>query len=332
MSATLRRRLVSLPALYLFSALVAAALPVLVVVAWAVDAARWVATRRPWMASRLVVFLACYLAAESVGILALGVVWLVAGVGERRAARLLDGTYAVQRAWAGTIFRCVRAIFSLRFEVEGDAEAVPGPVLVLIRHTSIIDTLLPTVFLTARHGLRLRFVLKRELLVDPCLDVAGLRLPNHFVARSSEERDSDLDGIRSLGAGLSAREGVLIYPEGTRFTEARRARSLAAIERTSPERYAQAAALTHVLPPKTGGVLALLDASPESDVVIVEHKGLEGFALVVDIWRGAMVRRTVRVRCRRIARRDIPTEGSARAAWLMGEWAALDRWVRDTPE
>lgn len=328
MSATLRRRMVSLPVLMVLWCVVAATFPALLALALAVDLVRWAVTRRPWMASRLVVFLACYLSAEVVGIAALGAVWLGAGVGGGRAARLLDGTYAIQRAWAGALFLAVGAIFSLRFEVTGDALAVPGPVLVLVRHTSIIDTLLPTAFLSSRHGLRLRFVLKRELLADPCLDVAGLRLPNHFVARSSEERASDLDGVRALAVGLSVREGVLIYPEGTRFTEARRARALAALQQSSPERYAQAAALTTVLPPKVGGVLALLEGSPESDVVVMAHTGLEGFARVSDIWRGAMVRRTVRVACWRIARGEVPREREARGAWLMREWARVDAWVR----
>ncbi|HRE89632.1 MAG TPA: 1-acyl-sn-glycerol-3-phosphate acyltransferase, partial [Myxococcota bacterium] len=85
-------------------------------------------------------------------------------------------------------------------------------------HTSLVDTLLPTTYLTARRGLKLRWVLKRELLVDPCLDVAGSRLPNAFVARDGSDTEKALAQVRALATDLPADEGVLIYPEGTRFT------------------------------------------------------------------------------------------------------------------
>ena len=65
---------------------------------------------------------------------------------------------------------------------EGDLCSVAGgPLIVFIRHSSTIDTLIPTELITRRHGLKLRFVMKTELLADPCLDVAGHWVPNYFV-------------------------------------------------------------------------------------------------------------------------------------------------------
>jgi 1-acyl-sn-glycerol-3-phosphate acyltransferase len=86
-------------------------------------------------------------------------------------------------------------------------------VIVLMRHASLADSLLPAVLLGTR-GLRLRYVLKRELLWDPCLDVVGQRLPNAFIRRGSGESDAEIDAIRALGRDLGDDEGVLIYPEG----------------------------------------------------------------------------------------------------------------------
>ena len=61
----------------------------------------------------------------------------------------------------------------------------PGPVIVMIRHASILDNLLPSVFVAWPHKVRLRYLLKRELLSDPGLDIGGKRLPNYFVRRGT---------------------------------------------------------------------------------------------------------------------------------------------------
>ena len=42
-----------------------------------------------------------------------------------------------------------------------------------------------TTYVSRRYHLRLRYVLKRELLWDPCLDIVGQRVPNIFVDRDA---------------------------------------------------------------------------------------------------------------------------------------------------
>jgi hypothetical protein len=64
----------------------------------------------------------------------------------------------------------------------------PYPVIVFLRYASVADTLLPAVFLANPNGLKLRYVLKHELLLDPCLDIVGNRLPNSFVQRSAGDK------------------------------------------------------------------------------------------------------------------------------------------------
>jgi hypothetical protein len=88
-----------------------------------------------------------------------------------------------------------------------------------------------------------------------------------------------------------------------------------------------AEALASVLPPRPGGTLALLAAAPEVDVVVCEHVGFEGTASIGQIWRGALVGRTVRVRFRRIRRSEIPAESTAALAWLRDEWRRVDAWI-----
>ena len=64
-----------------------------------------------------------------------------------------------------------------------------------------------------------------------------------------------------------------------------------------------------------------------ADAIVVAHAGLEGFAHVADVWSGALVGRTVRVRFWRVPRALIPNDDDARAAWLYGEWAKIDAFI-----
>lgn len=301
--------------------------PVLFPVALVFDLGRLALTRRPMMASRLLAFALVYLLDEALGLLSLLVIWLGAGLGPGRARRLLDGTYAVQRLWAGVLFEASRLLLGLRYEVEGDEACAPGPVIVFVQHASILDTLVPTRFVTHRHGIRLRFVLKKELLVSPCLDVAGHRLPNVFVDRSSTQTAREVGRIRALATGMGAREGALIYPEGTRATPAKRAHALGKLAASDPALHAKASRLRHVLPPRIGGPLALLEGAPEADCVFVAHRGLEGFAHVADLFGGGLVGRAVRIGMWRVPRAEVPTTEAERVAWLYAQWQRVDDWL-----
>ena len=84
-------------------------------------------------------------------------------------------------------------IFGITIEVEGTDELRDGPIIVFLRHSSVADTLLPAVFIANPNGLKLRYVLKHELLWDPCLDIVGNRLPNSFVRRGSGDSYRVLD-------------------------------------------------------------------------------------------------------------------------------------------
>ena len=222
----------------------------------------------------------------------------------------------------------VRALFRLRLEVAGDDEVAPGPVIVLIRHASIVDNLLPANLVARPHRIRLRYVLKRELLADPCLDVAGRRLPNYFVRRGTGEAQ-EVERVRALAHGLGTDDGVLIYPEGTRFTPERRARAIARIAERDAGLAARAERIRHLLPPRLGGVGALLDGAPEADIVVIAHHGFDGLRLISDIWRGGLVGLVVRVRVTRVPRSTVPDADAARADWLYDLWQDVDDWLEE---
>lgn len=301
-------------------------LPVLLLAALAFDLFRLATGHGKLVALRLTVIGWVYLAAEVLGIAALGAVWLVTGGGRARGP-FIRGTFAIQRWWAGSLFSVIRTLFGLRVEVEGDEVLTPGPIHVFMRHASIIDNLLPSALITAPHGIRLRYVLKRELLSDPALDIAGSRLPNYFVDRAAGGA-SEMTAIGELGSGLGANEGVLIYPEGTRFTPERRERALARLEEKEPGMLERARGLQAVLPPRPGGPLRLLDVDPAADVVIAAHVGLDGFSHIRNILDGGLVGGTVRVRFQRFPIDTIPTDGEDRVAWLYDRWEEVDAWIR----
>jgi 1-acyl-sn-glycerol-3-phosphate acyltransferase len=324
MESKLARRIKTIPGILILWVMVMALMPLLVPIALLVDLVRWATTRTPFMAVRLIIFLLAYLSIEVVGLAALGVVWLGAAMGRNEEA-LHRNTFAVQRRWAEAVLDAVRGVFDLTFHAEGLEHVHPAPFLLFARHASIIDNLLPAHYITRAHLTHIAYVMKSELLVDPCLDVAGNRLPNVFVNRGNGEGDRDVAAIRSLAEQLEPNQGVLIYPEGTRFTAAKLESGLRRLKK-SPRLHEIASDFHSVLPPRPSGALALLEACT-ADVVVMAHRGLDGFARVADIWKGALVRTHIDVAFWRIPRTDIPEGRAERVEWLFEVWRDLDAWV-----
>jgi len=316
-----KRVMKCLPAILILITLLA---PFLLGAALLVDVVRWGITRRPFIGVRALAFLWVFLAAEMVGLMWLAAQWVGAGFGAS-SRRMTASAWQVQTWWARTLFTAVQRLFSLDVVVDDLDVVRPGPIIALFRHASIIDNLLPATLLSDQAGLRMRWIIKRELLSIPALDVGGKRLPNYFVDRSADDPSVELRRIRALAADLGEDEGVLIYPEGTRFTKAKQGRAIARLSGSDPDLADRARHMRHVLPPRTGGVLALLDSG--ADVVVCAHEGLGGFASVADIWSGALMGRVVRVRFWRTPAAEIPTGRDDRINWLYDQWQRADEWI-----
>ncbi len=318
----LLRRAVSLSALSIaLTALVPLGLPLLLLAA-VVDAvlgARLALTRT-------VAMFAVWIVCEAVGVL----VAVFIRVTARSRDDELTRTFALQWRWASALLDAACALFSMRVDVRDGECARGGPVLVFARHVSVADTLLAAACLSRPYRLRLRYVLKRELLWDPCLDLVGHRIPNAFVRRNARDTAGDVAAVRALGENLGPDDGVLIYPEGTRATPALRAKVLAKLDASPTVSDAQRAAahrLAHVLPPRLEGVLALLDAAPEADVVFLSHTGFDRVRSLADLRRGALVGAHIRVQLWRCPRAEIPAEREALSAWTSTWWQRIDEHV-----
>jgi hypothetical protein len=222
-------------------------------------------------------FVWCYLWCETIGIVASFCLRLRHGMpardGPRRAA-FLDSNFALQCWWANALKTAAQRLFALRFSVTGERALDGTPAIMMPRHASIADTIIPMVFYAIPERIRLRYVLKRELLFDPCLDIVGNRRPNCFVARRGDR--TDVDSIIALARDLGPADGLLIYPEGTRFSSARRGRGLAALEpRTSAAQFEQMRRWVDLLPPHISGTRALVETAPDRDLVFCAHVGFE---------------------------------------------------------
>ena len=313
------RRLITIPIVYLAFILLTLLLPVVLMAGAAIDGIRWIGSRTPAMAIRMTTFGWVYL---------LGEVWAIptlAVTGLLPKDRSISVTYRLQMVWLNWNLNTVRFVFRMTFTAHSTSEIPPAPMLVLSRHASLIDTLLPGKFVTEPFGIPLRYVLKKELLVDPALDIAGNRLPNVFVDRGGDT-ERELVAIRELAATLPDAEGILIYPEGTRYSEAKRVKFTKKVTQSGGAVGELAAGYQRVLPPRPAGTLAMLGARP-LDVVVMAHRGLVGFAEIRDIWSGGLVGSDVQVRFWRIPHSSIPRGSEDRKVWLFTAWSDIDVWV-----
>jgi 1-acyl-sn-glycerol-3-phosphate acyltransferase len=320
----LRRRLITIPGYTIAWLVWLAAVPLWLPLAVIVDALR----RNQGVALRCAAMLTVYLSCEMLGLLASGALWAWKRILRVDAERWTDIHFRLEAWWGTTLLRAAVRVFGLRLEVEGDADLGRGPYLLLVRHASIADTLLAAGLVSQPHGVRLRYVLKRELLWDPCLDVVGHRVPNVFLDRFSDDSPLEIRRVQELASDLGPRDGILIYPEGTRFSESKRKRVLERFHQKDDAKMLEyARSLSSVLPPRPGGTLGLLEAALEADVVVCAHTGFEGAASLTHIWQGALLHRVIRVQFRRIPRDEIPTEREARTLWIQEEWQRVGAWV-----
>lgn len=315
------RRAVTIPLYLALGPALLLALPFLLPLLALHDLAR----RNRWSGIRSLVTIAHYAVAETLGLLASGALWLAEHIAPERSA---EWNFRLQCWWARFLFGGARRIFGLHVTVRGLEFVSNGPAIVLMRHASVIDTLLPAALLSSHAGLRLRYVLKRELLWDPCLDIVGQRLPNAFVRRGQGGSEAEIGRVRALARDLGPHDGVLLFPEGTRYTPRRRQQVIVRLaDSAEPKLVERARTLQHVLPPRLGGVLALLDTAPDADVVFCTHTGFESVRSLADLWSGTLAGCRIEVELWRTPASEIPRCREDRVEWIYAQWERVDAWL-----
>jgi 1-acyl-sn-glycerol-3-phosphate acyltransferase len=314
----LRRRLVSIPALALGTVALTLSVPLWLPVVVVVDVVR-LRFRLP--VARLLAFGVCWCWIESWGVARAGWLWATGRAGDPAP------NYDLMARWSGALISALRMTTGINPTVEGLDALEGGNAIVLARHVSLADSLLSGWVTSNVASLWPRYVLKRELLHDPCLDVVGLRVPKHFVDRQATDGDVEIDALRQLSDGVGPNVVAVIFSEGTRANDPKRARALEKIAAADPERATRMAGLRHLLPPRAAGSAALLEGAPDADVVMAWHSGFEG----LDSFSG-MIRKLgaplppVRFVMHRTPRSEVP-RGAAFAAWLDTRWLEMDAEV-----
>ena len=312
------RRLRSVSLLLVAAVLLAALLPLWLPLVAIVDLARG-RTRLPTV--RLLAFGLCWAWLETAGVAVAAVLWLTG------QSRNLPAHYRLQRWWAARLMGALRITTGITVDALEAGQLSPGPAVLLCRHASLADSLLSAWVVTSVARMNPRYVLKKELLADPCLDVVGNRLPNHFLDRQAPDSATELEAVRGLASGLGDDEVAVIFPEGTRATATKRQKALDRIGERDPGRAGRLAALQHLLPPRPAGSAALLDGCPRADVVVAWHVGFDGLDTFGGILRHLAHRpRPVQFHARRFARADVPS-GAAFTDWLDEIWLSTDAKV-----
>jgi hypothetical protein len=322
----LPRRLLTIPGFFAATFVVTFALPLLLPVAYA---ASFYPPARG--AVRSLAFVTVYLWCETAGIVVSFWLWLTHRMpkGPTFPAEYLAANFHLQCWWADALKRGAERIFDLTFDVEGRDALRGTPALMLPRHASMADTIIPIVFYAMPFQYRLRYVLKRELLIDPCLDIVGNRLPNYFVDRDSADSQREVEGVTRLVRSLGSDEGVLIYPEGTRFTPARREQVVAKLRRTAaPGDLARLDRWVDVLPPRLGGTLGTLDANPGRDLVFCAHSGFEGSSHFSTLLNGSWTHARIRIAFWRVPYADIPRTPEMRKIFVFDQWDRVQQTVQ----
>ena len=319
------RRLISMPLIVLLAIVMATSVPLWLPLSWLLGLL-YPPARAAW---RCLAFITLYLLYECVGLAVSAWLWFRYPVMGRDHQDYLRANGALQSWWANALCRSAKWLFRLQFDVTGE-EALNGPgAIVLPRHTSIGDTLLPMYVYTIPQELNVRYVLKRELLLDPCLDTAGHRLPNVFLNRAAEDMSPELQSLTELAAN-AGNDAIVLYVEGTRFSEQKRQQLLRRlIEKGNSAAADRAKAWTHVLPPRPAGALALMDAAPEKDLLFFAHHGFEGAASFASLFNGSWLNTTVKMHFWRVPAAELPSDDHARRELLFDQWQRMQDCIEE---
>jgi 1-acyl-sn-glycerol-3-phosphate acyltransferase len=274
-----------------------------------------------------------YATCESILLVVLFGLWIASGFGRRIRTPYFEGIhYDLIQGLLWVFFREARRVLNLTIVTSGPTpDAHPGrPILVCCRHAGPGDSFTLIYALMHDYGREPRVVLKDTLVWDPMIDIVLNRLPARFIS-PNPSAGTDLESqIAALATGLDGNDAFVIFPEGGNFTPGRRTRAIERLRKLGMEKMAQRAeAMTNVLAPRPGGLIAALDGAPEADVVLVAHTGLDHMLTVGDVWRELPMDKRIIMRWWTVPRAQIPEGWDARVDWLFDWWEQIDTWIEE---
>ena len=318
------RRFVSVGVLGVLTVSFTALFPVLVTVAVIIDAV--IGLRRA-RTTRTVAFLTLFFWSEIRAIGTATLLWIrfLGRMAQPQAQKALQRELS---AYGHRIWTLSQRCFGVSLRITGtDALRGLGPFICFAHHTSILDSVVPVEILGHGGGLDLGYVVKKELSWMPALDLVGGWLPVHFVDRTGHQSSDEADHIGRLVANIKPGSAQVIFPEGTFYNARRLERAVDRLRQQDDSLVDRAIELRHVLPPRPGGALALLDAAPECDVLFIAHVGFEPYVDLRSIFAHLPFHEPVEAHVWRVSRADIPEDPKDRYRWLFGQFELMDSWI-----
>jgi 1-acyl-sn-glycerol-3-phosphate acyltransferase len=281
---------------------------------------------------RVIWVVTVYLLIEAVALSAMFLLWVAAGFGWRvHGPRFQRAHYRLCGRALRILYRQVCWALKVTVTIAGDTpDTLPGPqpLLVLCRHAGPGDSFLLAHALINWYDREPRIVVKDTLQWDPVIDVLLHRLPSRFIVPGGGEEAERQVG--ELAIDLDGDDALVIFPEGGNFTPERWERAILRLRRMGMHRMAQRAErMRNVLPPRPGGVLAAVAASPRAAVVFVAHTGVDHLLTVGDMWRELPMDKTITMQWWLEPPGEIPSDPDGRIEWLFAWWARIDAWIAE---
>ena len=323
-----QRRAITLPALFALTGAGWLLSPVLLAVALAVDSAT--APRR-LRTTRLTMMALAALAIETRVVTGAGLLWLRFGLlGRLHSEQSYWKYHRLQCRYTSSLMAAARRTCGLHVEVDNYGPAERGNAIVIGRHTSIGDALIPAELFATRHDINTRYVIKSGLLNESFLR------PRRRPAQESLRRSCTRRQRR--GARLSATPD-----RRTRRTQRGRHLPRRHLLHRSPQA-ANRRAIARRRQPRTGGArftvaLCITPASGRNARAARRRsqrrrrRHRQRRSRAVQLARLDLpvptFRAPVRVWMWRLSREGVPHGSDARIDWLYSQWEHLDDSIHE---
>lgn len=319
------RRPIAVVGLLASTILIPVVAPIALVVAAVIDLVRRDSRFRR---VRAVLLISGLVLIDFAGMVITAVVWLFSPVGLGVDRPKMQKRYGkVMTWWTTRLLRVISRTTPLPLDLSQlDPELLTGNAIVIGRHRSLLDAILPSVILGGQKR-TVRYTLKDDLQYNINIDLVGQRMGHVFVNRSPEDLEEQLEPIRELGRTIDKDSVGVIFPEGTFFNEKRKARAIASLRRRDPRHADIAETMQFLLPPRPAGTLALLEGAPDADIIMLGHVGFEALGSIRSILRNLGGNHSIVAKAWRFARAEVPSEPAAQIDWLFDRWKELDTWV-----
>jgi 1-acyl-sn-glycerol-3-phosphate acyltransferase len=284
--------------------------------------------RKNWRFTRIVGLGVAFCVVETFGLVMAFLLWVASGFGLwMRSAPIQRLHLWVFGMWLEMITSAIRTFLGFEF-VFSHQQLPDGPSLVFSRHAGPGDALLVAHSLIRDHERKVRMLGTTKLLWDPFFNHVVRRLPFHFCEQDPSDPERELADLKRSAATIEGDGAMIIFPEGGNYTPKRWLEAQERLARRGQtDRADRARRMTHVLPPRTAGAVAALEAAPQANVVFVAHVGLDDLFSLGDLWRRVPIRRTVQATYWIVDRPVPDSEPRTTAEWLWAQWELVDRWI-----